>query len=160
LPAVWIDDHSRYAISVTAHPRVTGPTVRQAFRDAVATQGIRASTLTDNGMVFTTRLSGGSLRSGSGSRGRNGLEHDLHRLGVRQKNSRPNHPSICGKVHRCLGVHFAYLEMTVVLARLLQWFDLELQDTHPRPVAGPKTKWPASPWRVRYRRRAQIPAAT
>ena len=65
-----------------------------------------------------------------------------------------------GGVHRCLGVHFAYLEMTVVLARLLQWFDLELQDTDPRPVAGPKTKWPASPCRVRYRRRAPIPAAT
>jgi sterol 14-demethylase len=65
-----------------------------------------------------------------------------------------------GGVHRCLGVHFAYLEMTVVLARLLQWFDLELQDTDPRPIAGPKTKWPASPCRVRYRRRAPIPAAT
>jgi sterol 14-demethylase len=63
-----------------------------------------------------------------------------------------------GGVHRCLGVHFAYLEMTVVLARLLQWFDLELRDTEPRPVSGPKTKWPASPCRVRYRRRAAIPA--
>jgi transposase InsO family protein len=93
----WIDDHSRYALSVTAHPRVTGPIVRQAFRDTVATYGIPASTLTDNGMVFTTRLSGGSLH---GSRGRNGLEHDLHRLGVRQKNSRPNHPTTCGKVER------------------------------------------------------------
>jgi integrase-like protein len=48
-------------------------------------------------MVFTTRLSGGSLR---GTRGRNGFEHDLHRLGVRQKNSRPNHPTTCGKVER------------------------------------------------------------
>jgi sterol 14-demethylase len=63
-----------------------------------------------------------------------------------------------GGVHRCLGVHFAYLEMTVVLARLLQWFDLELRDAEPQPVAGPKTKWPASPCRVRYRRRASIPA--
>jgi Integrase core domain len=93
----WIDDHSRYALSVTAHLRVTGPIVRHAFRDCVATHGIPASTLTDNGMVFTTRLSGGSLR---GTRGRNGLEHDLHRLGVRQKNSRPNHPTTCGKVER------------------------------------------------------------
>ena len=93
----WIDDHSRYALSVTAHPRVTGPIVRQAFRETIATHGIPASTLTDNGMVFTTRLSGGSLR---GTRGRNGLEHDLHRLGIRQKNSRPNHPSTCGKVER------------------------------------------------------------
>ncbi|MFI7547978.1 integrase core domain-containing protein [Actinoplanes sp. NPDC049599] len=48
-------------------------------------------------MVFTTRLSGGSLR---GSRGRNGLEQDLHRLKATQKNSRPNHPSTCGKVER------------------------------------------------------------
>jgi len=48
-------------------------------------------------MVFTTRLSGGSLR---GTRGRNGLEHELHRLKVAQKNSRPNHPTTCGKVER------------------------------------------------------------
>jgi transposase InsO family protein len=93
----WLDDHSRYALSVTAHPRVTGPIVVQAFRKTVATYGIPASTLTDNGMVFTTRLSGGSLH---GSRGRNGLEHELHRLHIKQKNSRPNHPTTCGKVER------------------------------------------------------------
>jgi transposase InsO family protein len=93
----WIDDHSRYALSVTAHLRVTGGIVRQKFRETVAIHGVPASTLTDNGMVFTTRLSGGSLR---GSRGRNGLEQDLHRLKVTQKNSRPNHPTTCGKVER------------------------------------------------------------
>jgi len=48
-------------------------------------------------MVFTTRLSGGSLR---GTQGRNGFEHELHTLGVVQKNSRPNHPTTCGKVER------------------------------------------------------------
>jgi transposase InsO family protein len=93
----WLDDHSRYAVSVTAHPRVTGGIVRQTFRQTVAAHGVPASTLTDNGMVFTTRLSGGSLR---GSRGRNGLEQELHRLHVTQKNSRPNHPTTCGKVER------------------------------------------------------------
>lgn len=93
----WIDDHSRYALSVTAHLRVTGSIVQQQFRHTVAAYGIPASTLTDNGMVFTTRLSGGSLR---GSRGRNGLEQELHRLKVTQKNSRPNHPTTCGKVER------------------------------------------------------------
>jgi hypothetical protein len=36
-------------------------------------------------MVFTTRFSGGRG-------GRNGLENELRRLGVRQKNGRPNHP--------------------------------------------------------------------
>jgi transposase InsO family protein len=93
----WLDDHSRLALSVTAHLRITGPIVVAEFRKAVATHGIPASTLTDNEMVFTTRLSGGSLR---GTRGRNGLEHELHRLKIVQKNSRPNHPTTCGKVER------------------------------------------------------------
>jgi transposase InsO family protein len=93
----WLDDHSRYALSVTAHVRVTGPIVLTEFRKAVATHGTPASTLTDNGMVFTTRLSGGSL---NGTQGRNGYEHELRRLGVTQKNSRPNHPTTCGKIER------------------------------------------------------------
>jgi transposase InsO family protein len=93
----WLDDHSRFALSVTAHVRVTGPIVVTTFRETVATHGIPASTLTDNGMVFTTRLSGGSLR---GTRGRNGFETELAKLGVIQNNSRPNHPTTCGKVER------------------------------------------------------------
>ena len=89
----WLDDCSRYAVSVTAHPRVTGPVVLATFRQAVAAHGIPASTLTYNGMVFTTRLSGGRG-------GRNGLETELRRLHVIQENSRPNHPTTCGKVER------------------------------------------------------------
>jgi transposase InsO family protein len=87
----WLDDHARYALSVTAHHRVTGPIVLATFRATVGRFGCPASTLTDNGMVFTTRLSGGKG-------GRNGFEHELRRLGVVQKNSRPNHPTTCGKV--------------------------------------------------------------
>jgi transposase InsO family protein len=89
----WLDDHSRYALRVSAHRRVTGQIVVAEFRAAVAAHGIPASTLTDNGMVFTTRLSGGRG-------GRGGLEHELRRLHVVQKNSRPNHPTTCGKVER------------------------------------------------------------
>jgi hypothetical protein len=89
----WIDDCSRYLLSVTARRRVTGPIVLSSFRDTVAAHGIPASTLTDNGMVFTTRLSGGRG-------GRNGLETELRRLNITQKNSRPNHPTTCGKVER------------------------------------------------------------
>src|SRR6266704_1524088 len=47
--------------------------------------GTDTEILTDNGMVFTTRLSGGKG-------GRNALEHELRRLGITQKNSKPNHP--------------------------------------------------------------------
>ncbi len=43
----WLDDHSRLALSVTAHRRVTGPAVLAAFRAAVAAYGPPASTLTD-----------------------------------------------------------------------------------------------------------------
>jgi transposase InsO family protein len=89
----WIDDHARYAISVTAHHRVSGAIVLAEFRKVVATHGIPYSTLTDNGMVFTTRFSGGKG-------GRNHLEHELHRLGVIQINSSPGHPTTCGKVER------------------------------------------------------------
>jgi transposase InsO family protein len=89
----WLDDCSRYVLRLTAHARVTGRIVVEEFRGAIATHGIPASTLTDNGMVYTTRFSGGRG-------GRNGFEAELHRLGVQQKNSRANHPTTCGKVER------------------------------------------------------------
>ncbi len=89
----WLDDHSRVALRVTAHRRVTGPVVLAEFRAAVAAYGVPASTLTDNGMVFTTRLSGGKG-------GRNALETELRRLGITQKNGKPNHPQTQGKAGR------------------------------------------------------------
>ena len=89
----WLDDHSRYALSLTAHRRVTGADVLSTFRAACGQHGIPASTLTGNGMVFTTRLSGGRG-------GRNALEHELRRLGIKQKNGKPNHPQTQGKVER------------------------------------------------------------
>ena len=55
--------------------------------------GIPASTLTDNGMVYTARFAGGRG-------GRNTFETELRRLHVIQKNSRPSHPTTCGKVER------------------------------------------------------------
>ncbi len=89
----WLDDCSRYVFRTTAHHRVTGPIVLSSFRQAIARHGIPASTLTDNGMVYTVRFAGGRG-------GRTSLEHELRRLHVTQKNSRPNHPGTCGKVER------------------------------------------------------------
>lgn len=89
----WLDDHSRYALSVTAHDRVSGPVVLEAFRACCAAHGVPASTLTDNGLVYTTRFAGGRG-------GRNALENELRRLGVTQKNGKANHPQTQGKVER------------------------------------------------------------
>ena len=92
----WLDDCSRFALSVTAHYRVTGTIVVATFRQTVAEHGIPVSTLTDNGMVLTTRLSQGKKGAGT----RNGFETELRRLGIVQKNSTPGHPTTCGKVER------------------------------------------------------------
>jgi hypothetical protein len=44
-------------------------------------------------MVYTTRLAGGRG-------GRNAFEHQLHALGITQKNGSPNHPQTQGKIER------------------------------------------------------------
>ena len=89
----WLDDHSRYAVHVSAHRRITAKIVLDTFTKAADQHGYPASTLTDNGMVYTVRFAGGRG-------GRSMLEHELRRLGIVQKNSRPNHPTTCGKVER------------------------------------------------------------
>ncbi|CAB4934785.1 unannotated protein [freshwater metagenome] len=89
----WLDDHSRYAVHVSAHWRITAKVVLNTFTKAAGQHGYPASTLTDNGMVYTVRFAGGRG-------GRSMLEHELRRLGIVQKNSRPNHPTTCGKVER------------------------------------------------------------
>ena len=89
----WLDDHSRCALSVTVHRRITGPIVVDTFDQTCVDHGVPASTLTDNAMVYTTRFSGGKG-------GRNAFETRLAHLGTEQKNSTPNHPTTCGKVER------------------------------------------------------------
>jgi transposase InsO family protein len=89
----WLDDHSRYALHVSAHARITGRIVLDTFTETAGQHGYPASVLTDNGLVYTTRFAGGRG-------GRNGLESELQRLDIVQKNSRPNHPTTCGKVER------------------------------------------------------------
>lgn len=89
----WLDDCSRYALHISAHARVTAPIVLASFRQAADRHGYPASTLTDNGMVYTVRFAGGRG-------GRTQLEHELRRLGIVQKNSRPHHPTTCGKAER------------------------------------------------------------
>lgn len=91
----WLDDCTRYALHVSAHRAITTPIVKDTFRKTAGQHGIPASTLTDNGMVYTVRLASIGHRGG-----RNGFEQQLRDWHVVQKNSRPNHPTTCGKVER------------------------------------------------------------
>lgn len=86
----WLDDHARYLLSITAFIRVTGDDVVATFTSNVNTYGPPASTLTDNGSVYTSRFTGG----------RNAFEYLLHLLRIQQKNGRVNHPQTQGKIER------------------------------------------------------------
>lgn len=89
----WLDDHARYALSVSAHRRISGDIVVETFTETAENTGFPASVLSDNGMVYTSRFA-------FGRGGRNQLETLLAVLGIDQKLSRPNHPTTCGKVER------------------------------------------------------------
>lgn len=91
----FLDDCTRYAVSITAHRAVTTPIVVATFRAAAETHGNPASTLTDNGMVFTVKHSGWGRRGG-----RNAFETELRDRGIVQKNGSPSHPQTQGKVER------------------------------------------------------------
>jgi transposase InsO family protein len=86
----WLDDHSRYLLTCTAYRRVGGSDVVASFLDTVNTYGLPASTLTDNGAVYTSRF----------THGHNEFELLLGSLGVTQKNGHPGHPQTQGKVER------------------------------------------------------------
>jgi sterol 14alpha-demethylase len=59
-----------------------------------------------------------------------------------------------GGLHRCVGMHYAGLVMKIVISTLLGKYELELLDPAPEKGGGAKPRWPVSPCRVRYRRRA------
>ena len=86
----WLDDHSRYLLSCTAHRPVSGDDVVAVFLAVIDDYGPPASTLTDNGSVYTSRFTGG----------RNAFEYPLPLLGIRQKNGSPGHPQTQGKTGR------------------------------------------------------------
>jgi transposase InsO family protein len=163
----WLDDCTRYALHVSAHHRITTPIVVTTFRETLARHGVPASTLTDNGMVYTVRLSGGRG-------GRNSFEEELRRRHIVQKNSRPGHPTTCGKAERFQQTMKKWLRTQPVqpgtiaeLQALLDLFAEEynhrrphrslphratpatLYDTMPKAVPGP-TRDPATHDRIRH----------
>jgi transposase InsO family protein len=86
----WLDDHSRYLLCCTVHEAVSADDVVAGFLQTIDSYGAPASTLTDNGRIYTARFGGG----------RNAFECLLPLLGVRQKNGSPGHPQTQGKIER------------------------------------------------------------
>ncbi|WP_255546733.1 IS481 family transposase, partial [Glaciihabitans sp. dw_435] len=86
----WLDDHSRLLLSSTVYPHVTGPLVVETFTANIEKYGPPASTLTDNGLVYTAKYRGS----------RNAFEYLLADLGIQQKNGHPYHPQTQGKIER------------------------------------------------------------
>lgn len=95
----WIDDHSRYALNLTAYKRITVKRVVETFTQATNDYGYPQSTLTDNGMVYTARFAiGGDSQDKQNQK--NLFEKLLFDLGIKQKNGLPGHPTTQGKVER------------------------------------------------------------
>jgi transposase InsO family protein len=112
----WLDDHSRYLLSCTAHAPVTGDDVVGVFLGLIEQYGPPAATLTDNGSVYTSRFTGG----------RNAFEYVLALLGIRQKNGSPGHPQTQGKterVHQTLQRWLAARPAARTIAELQQQLD-------------------------------------
>jgi transposase InsO family protein len=141
----WLDDHARYALSVTAHRHVTGPIVVATFQDTAAEQGFPASILTDNALVYTTRFAGGRG-------GRNPLETVLADLRITHKHSRPNHPTTCGKVERFQQTLKRWLTKQPpagTLAELQQHLDRFIDEyNHRRPHSSLARRTPAVVYRL------------
>ncbi|MDX2376760.1 IS481 family transposase [Microbacterium sp. LRZ72] len=89
----FLDDHSRFLLDIRVAAAFTGPMVVTAMTELIAQYGAPTSTLTDNGLVFTTRLA-----RFKGARG--GFEKLLAAHGITQKNGRPGHPQTQGKIER------------------------------------------------------------
>ncbi|MCI2267148.1 integrase core domain-containing protein [Sediminivirga luteola] len=164
----WLDDHSRYLLHISAHPRVTGATVVESFIAATDEYGLPAATLTDNGMVYTTRLAG--LKAGWNTQP-NGFEQLLADLSITQKNGAPGHPTTQGKIERFHQTLKRWLnaaatpENTEGLQQQLDTFQALYNHQRPhralnrrtpatayaaRPKAGPRLKINNRSWRIRY----------
>lgn len=162
----WIDDHSRYLLHLTAHPRVTGRTVTDGFTSTALEHGYPAATLTDNGMVYTTRYA----RNARGLAPGNSFETLLALNGITQKNGRPFKPTTQGKIERfwqTLKRHLAAHPATTItdLQDTLDAFRTHYNQQRPHralgrrtpefayqliPKAAPTTPEDPGLWRVRY----------
>lgn len=86
-----VDDHSRLCVASRVFVVTTAADVVRTLHRSAETWGYPESFLTDNGLIFTSRLRHGIAGH---------LEMTLLSLGIASKHSRPYHPQTCGKVER------------------------------------------------------------
>lgn len=162
----WLDDHSRFLTHLSAHPVATGKTVTESFLLAAKSHGFPTATLTDNGLIFTTRFAGGTNRRTSP----NAFETLLALHGITQKNGKPYKPTTQGKIERFWRTLKTFLDANPVnsldtLNTELQRFQHHYNHIRPHRSLGRKTPsfaytlipkaQPTPPdhpdlWRVRY----------
>lgn len=85
-----LDDCSRKSLGSVAAASETGEAAQRCVNQAIATFGVPAMFLSDNGAAFSAKCRGGEAD----------LERLLRLLGVRVVTSSPYHPQTCGKNER------------------------------------------------------------
>ncbi|WP_343883982.1 IS481 family transposase, partial [Glutamicibacter uratoxydans] len=144
----FIDDYSRFLISIRAYRRVTGRNVAEQFAMACDEHGRPQSSLTDNGLVFTTRFTG---KTQGDTAAKNQFEKLLQKWDVKQINGSPNHPQTQGKIerfHRTLKLWLTAQPRATSVATLnkqLSEFQQIYNERRPHKAAGRK------PPSIRYR---------
>jgi transposase InsO family protein len=89
-----LDDHSRLLVGIGAGSGDgDGELVWSVMADAIGRWGVPMSSLTDNGLCYTTKHRGPGLRPAA-------FEANLAALGCRSIASTPYHPQTCGKIER------------------------------------------------------------
>jgi transposase InsO family protein len=86
--AAFMDDHSRYIVSLAMAHHQKSSLVMEALARGIADYGAPREILTDQGRQYTAW------------RGSTAFEEELKRNGIAHVKSRPHHPQTCGKIER------------------------------------------------------------
>ena len=128
-----LDDHSRYAVGLTALPRLATAPVRTALTASFERWGVPAALLLDHGAPWW---------ASSGAAGLTTLGVFLLRQGIRLIFSAIRHPQTQGKVerfHRTLGERLRWSGVPVTLAGFAQAFaafQVEYNEVRPHAALG------------------------